>query len=238
MREMTIYIDNSESVQAAVNRISEGWFDPVKMYAGLKADGKTISSNFWNVTTRMLTEVSGFLGWTSALFIGEWDQRCITSGIKIMGYHCTRHSDKNAFTEKGILPFSEETIKLAENQTLKARGMLEIRSKKPGPSFHISYTYAKDPSAHTFFEGPEILLCCAGRHVDVDTEQSVPLLIHCAIPYSIIPDPEGYLAFCILSAYFNYIDPSDESNLSFEGYSIDLEGTILDPCHIVRIEEI
>ena len=77
-----------------------------------------------------------------------------------------------------------------------------------------------------------------GRHVDVDPEQSFPLLIHCAIPYSIIPDPEGYLAFCILSAYFNFIDPTDESNLSFEGYSIDLKGTILDPCHIVRIEEI
>lgn len=238
MREMTIDIDNSESVQAAVSRISDGWFDPVKMYAGLKADGKTNSLNFWKVTTQMLTDVSGFLDCTSAQFLSEWDQRCITRGIKIMGYHCTRHSDKLAFTEKGIRPLSEEIIKLEGNQTWEARDMLETRSQKPGPCFHISYAYAKDPSAHTFFEGPEILLCCAGRQVDVDLEQSARLLIHCAIPYSIIPDPDGYLAFCILSAYFNFIDPSDESNLSFEGYSIDLEGTILDPCHIVRIEEI
>lgn len=57
MKEMTIDIDNSESVQAAVSRISDGWFDLVKIYGGLKADGKTNSLNFWNVITQMLTDV-------------------------------------------------------------------------------------------------------------------------------------------------------------------------------------
>ena len=86
MREITIDIDNIESVKAAVSRISSGWFEPEKMYVGLKADGKTNSPNFWGVTTWMLTDVSGFLGCTSAQFLSEWDQRCITRGIKIMGY--------------------------------------------------------------------------------------------------------------------------------------------------------
>jgi len=62
MRKMIIDIDNSESVQAAVNQVSKSWFDPVEMYAGLKADGRTNSSGFWAIATQMMTDVSGFLG--------------------------------------------------------------------------------------------------------------------------------------------------------------------------------
>ncbi|MCG6537372.1 MAG: hypothetical protein L7F78_22340, partial [Syntrophales bacterium LBB04] len=87
---MIIDIDNSESVQAAVNQVSEGWFDPVEMYVGLRADGKTSSSGFWGIATQMLTDVSGYLGWTSSQFLNEWDRRCIDNNAKLMGYHCTR----------------------------------------------------------------------------------------------------------------------------------------------------
>ena len=82
MREMIIDIDNSETVQAAVSRVSEGWFDPVEMYADLKANGKTNSPNFWGIATQMLLDISGFFGWTSAQFMNEWDQRCIDNNTK------------------------------------------------------------------------------------------------------------------------------------------------------------
>ena len=45
------------------------------------------------------------------------------------------------------------------------------------------------------------------------------------------------MPFCILKAFFNFIDPDDDSNNLFEGYSIDLKGNKLDTEHIVRIEE-
>jgi hypothetical protein len=240
MREMIIDLDNSESVQAAVSQVSEGWFDPVEMYAGLKADGKTNSSGFWGIATQMLTDVSGFLGWTSAQFLNEWDQRCIDNNTKFMGYHCTRHSDKRVFIKKGILPLSEETIKLSEdkNQTAQGKSMWEYRSQRsPGPWFLLSYRCAKSPENHFCLKGPEILLGCVGLHVDADPAKSVPLIIHCAIPYSLLSE-KNYFTFCVLRAYFNFLDPEDDLNDLFDGYSIDLKGKVLDPQYIVRIEEI
>jgi hypothetical protein len=240
MNEMIIDIDDCRSLQAMVNRVSESWFNPEKTYSDFKANRKTDSPSFWAITRQLLGGVSESLGQRPAEFLEIWNQRCITRGVKIMGYHCTRHSDKQVFAEKGILPLSEETIKLLEeeNQTPQARYMWEYRSQRsPGPFFLLSYAFAKNPDNHFCRKGPEILLACSGRHVDVNREKSVPLIIHCAIPYSILPDKD-YYAFCILRAYFNFMDPNDEAINLFEGYSIDLQGRILDPCHILRIEEI
>ncbi len=240
MRQMIIDIDNSDSVHAAVQHISKDWFDPVKIYAGLKAAGKTESSGFWCPGTHMLTAVSGFLGWTSAQFLNEWDQRCIGNDMKFMGYHCTRHSDKHVFFEKGILPLSEETIRLSEDssQTVQGRRMWEYRfHQSPGPWFLLSYKCAKKPENHFFLKGPEILLGCVGEHVGVEPADSVPLIIHCAIPYSLLSEKD-YFAFCVLRAYFDFLDPEDDMSDPFDGYSIDLRGKVLDPRHIIRIEEI
>jgi len=240
MREIIIDIDNSESVQTAVSQLSEGWFNPVELYTGLKANGKTNSSGFWGIATKMMSEVSGFLGWTSAQFLTEWDQRCIDSNTKFMGYHCTRHSDKRLFIEKGILPLSEETIRLSEDksQTPQGKGMWEYRSQRsPGPWFLLSYKCAKKPENHFCLKGPEILLGCVGHHVGADSAKSVPLIIHCAIPYSLLSEKD-YFAFCVLRAYFNLLDLEDDLSDLFDGYSIDLRGNVLDPRHIVRIEEI
>jgi hypothetical protein len=240
MREMIIDIDDSKSVQAAVGRFSEGWFNPEEMYSDLKTDGKTNSPEFWGVTTHLLADVSGSLGLTPAQFLNEWNQRCISHDAKIMGYHCTRHSDKQVFAEKGILPLSEETIRLSEdtNQTPQAKSMWEYRSQRsPGPWFLLSYKCAKSPDNHFSLRGPEILLACTGHHIDVDPAKSVPLIVHCAIPYSILSEKD-YFALCILRAYFNFLDPEDDLTNLFEGYSIDLKGKGLDPQYIVRIEEI
>ncbi len=237
---MIIDIDNSESIQAAVNQVSEGWFDPVEMYSSLKDNGKTNSSEFWGVATQMLADVSGFLGLTSAQFLYEWDKRNIDNNTKFMGYHCTRHSDKRVFIEKGILPLSEETIKLSQekHQTEQGKRLWEYRyQRSPGPWFLLSYKSAKSPENHFCLKGPEILLGCVGFHVDVDPAKSVPLVIHCTIPYSFLSEKD-YFAFCVLRAYFNFLDPEDDVNNLFDGYSIDLKGKILAPLHIVRIEDI
>ena len=188
----------------------------------------------------MLTDVSGLLGLTSAQFMNEWDQRCIGKNVKFMGYHCTRHSDKRVFLEKGILPLSEETVRLSDDssQIAQETSIWEYRSQRsPGPWFLLSYKCSKKPDNYFCLKGPEILLGCAGRHIGVDPAKSVPLIIHCAIPYSFLSEKD-YFAFCVLRAYFNFLDPEDDSGDLFDGYSIDLRGKALDPRHIVKIEAI
>lgn len=236
---MIVDIDNSESVQALVGRVSEYWFDPKGMYCDFKANGKTNSPDFWAITDRLLANISEYFDQKSDEFLDTWNQKCVTLGARIMGYHCTRHSNKEVFAEKGILPLSNETIRIFENRNLSmgAKGMWEHRSQRsPGPYFLLSYKDAKNPNNYFCISGPEILLACAGYQVDADPAKSIPLVIHCAIPYSILPDKD-YYAFCILRAYFNSIDPEDDSNNLFEGYSIDLKGNALDPQYIVRVEE-
>ena len=240
MRKIIIIIDidNSESVQAAVSQISEDWFAPVEMCADLKTNGKTNSLNFWSIATQMLTDVSGFLGCTSTQFMNEWDRRCIGNNTKFMGYHCTRHSDERMFIEKGVLPLSEDTIRLSEDkgQTTLGKNIWEYRSQRsPGPFFLLSYKCAKSPENYFCLRGPEVLLSCAGHHVDVDSAKSVPLIIHCAIPYAALSEKD-YFAFCLLRAYFKFLEPEDDLDNLFDGYSIDLKGNGLDPRHIVRIE--
>jgi hypothetical protein len=239
MREMTINIDHRETVQAAMEQVSKGWFNPVEMYANLKSAGKTGTSGFWGITSHMLADVSRFLGWTSSQFLNEWDRICIGIDTKFMGFHCTRHSDKQVFLEKGILPLSEETVKVSgdSSQTAQGKNMWEYRyQRSPGPWFLLSYKCAKKPENHFCLKGPEILLGCVGYHVGVGPAKSTPLIIHCAIPYSLLSERD-YFAFCVLRAYFNFLDPEDDSRDLFDGYSIDLRGKVLDPRHIIRIEE-
>ena len=236
---MNINIDDSKSVQTIVDKISEHWFDPKGVYFQLKANGKTNSPDFWDITKRMLADVSESLGQTPEQFLDTWNNRCVIHSVKIMGYHCTRHSNKEVFAEKGILPLSDETIKIFEDKNkVEAIRMWEYRKQRsPGPFLLLSYRDARNPNNHFLTKGPEILLACTGYQVNADTSKSVPLIIHCAIPYSILPDKDYYV-YCVLKAYFNFLDPEDDSNNLFEGYSIDLKGNGLDPRYVARIEEI
>ena len=236
---MIIDIDNRESVKAAMEDISSDWFNPAEIYAGLKTDGKTDSSGFWGETAHMLTDISGYIGLTSTQFMDKWDKKCIDNDTKLMGYHCTRHSDKHIFLKKGILPLSEETVRLSDDNSQTAYGKMvsEYRfQRSPGPCFFLSYKSAKKPDNHFCIYGPEILIGCVGHHIGVNPTKSVPLIIHCAIPYSLLSEKD-YFAFCVLRAYFNFLDPEDDSGNLFDGYSIDLRGKALNPQHIVSIEE-
>ena len=240
MKKMIIDIDDSSSVQSFVAQVTEGWFNPEKVYFDLKASGKTDSTDFWcENPTHLLSDVSASLHQTPEEFLIVWNQKCITHDARIMGYHCTRHSDKKVFTEKGILPLSDETIRICEDkkQGVEASGMWGYRSKqKPGPYFMLSYKWAKNPENRFCTDGPEILLACAGDQVNGDKSRSIPLIIHCAIPYTILQEKD-YFAFCILRSYFNFLDPEDDSTNLFEGYSIDLGGNALDPQYVIEAEE-
>lgn len=239
MRETLVDIDNSQSVQALVDKVFQHWFDPKRMYADLKANGKTNSPNFWGITHQLLADVSKYLDQTSEEFLKKWNQKCVAHGVKIMGYHCTRHSNKDVFAEKGILPLSDKTIRIFEdsNQSTEAKRLRKYRSQNPGPYFLLSYADARNPNNSFCRSGPEILLACTGYQVDTDSVKSIPLIIHCAIPYSMLPDKD-YYAFCILRAYFNSIDPEDNALNFFDGYSIDLKGNALDPQYVFKIEEL
>jgi hypothetical protein len=236
---MIIDIDNRESIQSAIELITKDWFNPEEIYVRLKAAGKTHSSGFWNTHTDMVAAMSCLLECTSDEFQNEWDQRCIGNNAKFMGYHCTRHSDNRVFLEKGILPLSDETVRLsnAGSQSTREQSIREYRfERSPGPFFLLSYKCAKKPDNHFCLNGPEILLGSVGYHVGVDPAKSVPLIIHCTIPYSFLSETD-YFAFCVLLAYFNFLDPEDDARDLFDGYSIDLRGKALDPKYIVRIEE-
>jgi hypothetical protein len=236
---MIVDIDNRESIKTAIELITKGWFNLDEMYARLKATGKTDSSGFWNIHADMLAAISCILRCSSNEFLREWDQRCIDNDTKFMGYHCTRHSNKQVFLEKGILPLSEETVRLSNDSCQSARedSMREYRfERSPGPFFLLSYKCAKKPDNSFCLNGPEILLRCVGHHVGVDLSKSIPLIIHCVIPYSLLSETD-YFAFCVLLAYFNFLDPEDDSSDIFDGYSIDLRGKALKPKYIVKIEE-
>lgn len=235
---MILDIDNSESVKYFVNKIAENWFNPEKMYFDLKANGKTASSNFWGITKYLLNIVSEYLNQTSDEFLSIWNHKCLAYGAKIMGYHCTRQNDEKVFAEKGILPLSDETIKIDENlnNNIEAKEMWESRSQRnPGPYFYLRYKDAKNPNNPFCNYGPEILLACSGHQPNVDSVSSIPLILHCAIPYPYLQEKD-YFAFCILRAYFNSKDPDDE--LYFNDYSIDLKGRMLEPKHILNYEKI
>tara|TARA_B100000315_G_C14536071_1_gene568500 strand:- start:212 stop:925 length:714 start_codon:yes stop_codon:yes gene_type:complete len=236
MREIIIDIDDSNSIKDVVNRISEDWFSPEEIYSRLKTNGKTNSSNFWNVT--MVADVAEALNLKSAQFQNKWDQRCINHDAKIMGYHCTRSSNKHSFSDKGILPLSDETIKINEGnlQTYDNKSMWDYRTKcKPGPFLFLSYKEAKNPNNHFCLNGPEILLACSGHQVNSNPSNSIPLIIHCTIPYSILPEKSVY-TFHILRAYFNFLDPEDDSTDIVKGDAIDMKGQPIDPKYI-RIEK-
>ncbi len=235
---MILDIDNLESVQAFVRKVTQHWFDPNRMYFDLKACEETNSLDFWAIADHMVDIISKYLNLTSEEFLNIWNQECLTNSAKIMGYHGTRHSDKMVFMKNGIVPLSEKTVEINENQNAMAEEMWEYRSNKdPGPCFLLSYKFAKSKNNSFCSHGSEILLACVGQQTNVDSTKSVPLLIHCEIPYSILHE-KHYFVFCILRAYFNFIDPDPESDLSFDGYSIDLKGTILEPQYIVKIEEL
>lgn len=134
---MILDIDNSISVQSFVREITSAWFDIDSMYYDLKSDSQTNWKKFWYYQDCMIKIISNYLGYTSEDFLERWAIKCTAHGAVLMGYHCTRHSDKEIFYKDGILPLSEKTIKPCQYQKRpEAIEMWNYRSTKgQGPYF-------------------------------------------------------------------------------------------------------
>lgn len=274
MTSMICNVDDKTSVLSAMNNITKDWFNAANLYEELRANNKTESPNFWNIRD-LLNPITDYLRLPLSEFLREWNHRCSLNSLKIMGYHCTRHTNKKVFYEQGILPLSEKIIEsffsiiisefqiiLTEQQKKESfekiitNNIWKYRSGKgAGPYFFLSYKNAQNPNNDFHKNGPEIwwgciddfLQYCKDKKISVSytrnkcreiiAEKLLPLIVHCAIPYTILPDKD-YYTFCIFRAYFNFVDPDDDMRNLFEGYSIDLKGQALEPEHIIRIEEL
>jgi len=236
---MIIDIDNANSVVAAVKIITKDWIDIDLIYQKIQSDNIVGIGNFWNITDEMIRIISEKISCSSEQFQDNFSHRLVNQKFQIMGYHCTRYSNKISFIEKGILPLSKGTIQFPEKQNSEsAENNLEYRlNEGSGPYFCLSYNSAKDPDNHYCNFGAEVLLGCHGKQPNNEISESKPMIIHCAIPFSILPEHQHYI-FCLLRAYFNFIDPTDESENLFSDYAIDLKNRPLSPKHIIRIEEL
>lgn len=208
------------------------------MYYNLKTDSQINWTDFWNISDSLVNTISNSLQCSSEYFLKTWEKRCSENNARIKGYHCTRHSNKEVFYKNGILPLSQETVEIDQDQTRsEASDIWNHRSTVgAGPYLCLSYKSAKAPN-NQYFKGPEILLGVDGHQPNNDPQRSSPLIVHCEIPISILSD-KNYYIFCALKAFLNFLDPEDESVNHFDGASIDLKGRSLDPEYIVKIEEV
>lgn len=83
---MIIDIDNSESVQPFVKKITKDWSDIDTLYAEIKAESFTSSSNFGAVTDDLLDVVATHLNQTPENFVRIFEKKCSIHDAKIMGY--------------------------------------------------------------------------------------------------------------------------------------------------------
>jgi hypothetical protein len=240
---MIIDIDSSDSVKKTVTQVSENWFDAKKTFFGLKGLSKTEDPNFWGNEKYFWEVFSEFLSQTTEVFLKRFHETCIANNVKVMGYHCTRYKDEESFMKKGILPVThiiDKNIVDTNNIECTANDTLNYRLEKdPGPYFFLSYKRAKKANNFYLTNGHEISLLYRkiNTHRGISTEELIPIVFHCKIPYSILPEDSAYPYF-FLMAYFNFLDPTDDSESFCDEFSITLKGETLNPKYIVRSEKL
>jgi hypothetical protein len=269
---MIIDIDNETSVLPIVRTLTADWFSLDDLYFQMKCNGKTNCRGFWASSSPMLDTIANYIGMAPKSFRMQWNYRCSEAGLKVLGYHCTRHRNQDVFLQRGILPLSDEVtyaffseiVALLKLPSLTPTAIAEltqsiVRDNKwkyrscmgSGPYFWMSYKEAKNPDNDYHQNGPEIwwlfvdqlLRYCHEKTIHIPysdrdalrgiiSEALMPFIIHCEIPYSMIPSKD-WCAFNILKACFTFIDPEDDPETS--GW-IDLNGQILEPKYFCRIE--
>ena len=122
-----------------------------------------------------------------------------------------------------------------------------------GPDLFFSYKEAIEQNHDYLRNGPDIWWTCVERFLQycIDnniapptanrnelraqiSENIIPLVIFCAIPFSFLPNGP-HDSCCMLRSYFDYLDPGDNF---LEGAVIRLDGKRLDPQYIVDIERL
>jgi hypothetical protein len=121
----------------------------------------------------------------------------------------------------------------------------------------MSYKEAKIPDNDYHQNGPEtwwlfidhLLEYCREKQIHIPCSDKAtlrgmiskaltPFIIHCRIPYSIIPSKD-WCTFNILRALFTFIDPDDDPDddpKEISNRAIDLNGQSLEPKYFNRIE--
>ena len=173
---MIIDIDNETSVLPIVRNLTADWFSIDDLYFQMKINGKTDCRGFWTDSLPMLDTIAGCLGMAPNSFRERWNHRCSEAGLKVMGYHCTRHRDRDVFLQRGILPLSDEVVSaffseinnLPELSSLSSTAIAKLtrsvvrddkwkhRLETPGPCFLMRYKEAKIPDNDYHQNGPEI----------------------------------------------------------------------------------
>jgi len=274
---MIIEIDDEKSVCSIVRNLTVDWFSIEYMYFQMKGNGKTNSGCFWTSSAPMLDAIADCLSMKPDSFRERWNHRCSEVGLKVMGYHCTRHRNRDFFLQRGILPLSDDIISaffleintVLPLPSLTSTAIMEMtrsvvrddkwkhRLNNPGPYFLMSYKEAKISYNDYHQNGPEIwwlfidhfLKYCSENEIrmpfsdraalrDIISKALTPFIIHCRIPYSMIP-AKDWCTFNILRALFTFIDHEydpDDDPKEISNKAIDLNGQTLEPKYFNRIE--
>lgn len=131
---------------------------------------------------------------------------------------------------------------------------VRLKQQHSGPYFFLSRNRAKEHDNDYLENGPEVWWSCIDailRYCNANgiqlpcTNRSIwrkiiatnlrPFIIHCGIPFSMLSNP-GYLTHVILTSFFNYIDPDPDSPEFCNDFCVCLDGKVLDPKHIIRID--
>ena len=267
--------DDQVSVKESIIEITNGWFDPDKIYCSMKGRGITDRSKFWGETEYLLGSISNELSMAPQDFNWKFKESCQRLDLSLMAYHCTRTGKPENFKNNGILPLNETVLldflsELADafpafslSSEDKERVILSITQTDTwiyrqtvtgiGPNFFLSYHEAKKQDHDFLRNGPEIWWTCVDSLLEYCSENniatptvdrneiraqisqnSIPLVIFCSIPFSFLSD-DPYYSGCMFKSYFDYLDPGDNF---LEGGGINLKGKKLDSQYIVDIERL
>lgn len=180
-------------------------------------------------------------------------QQYLEHGIQPLGEKVLRDflSESNAAFPSFCLPEDDKRRIISK---IMATHAWEYRlGSGGGPYFFLSYKATKNEKNHFIESGPEIWWVCVdnlleycrdnninlpsldrSKWIQKLSENSTPLIIHCLIPYAILPE-HHYCSFAMLRSYFNILDPEDDF---IESGSLDLKGKPLDSKYILKVEEI
>ena len=189
--------DDQASVKDSIVQITNGWFDPNKIYSSLKGSGITNRSNFWSETECLLDSISHELSIVREDFNREFKESCHNLDLRLMAYHCTRSSRPETFKKNGILPLNEEVLWafLSESAIAFPAFPLSDEDKKKiilrftksdtwfnrvtvtgvGPYFFLSYQEARDKDNHFLRNGSEIWWACVDSLLRYCSEWNITL---------------------------------------------------------------
>lgn len=189
--------DDQASVKGSVVRITNGWFDPNKIYSSLKDRGVTNSSNFWSETESLLDSISHELSIAREDFDRRFKESCHRLDLRLIAFHCTRSSRPETFIKNGILPLNEEVLWafLSESAIALSAFPLSYEDKKNfimrftksdtwlsrvtvtgvGPYFFLSYQEASNKDNHFLRNGSEICWAFVDSLIQYCRERNITL---------------------------------------------------------------